>query len=620
MHSPVSGHPDTPAGGLARIPAEIAARVRRELQYHARSLRGRLLGTLIALMLALVPLSIWIHLIHLRKAESLLLHEQRRGAAAAAAHFRGSLDILYRAQDQIALAVLTGRMYPGLASSYLQEVRDRYPGLLSLRVVDAYGRTQYQSPERLGPPESGGIPALARLSPAAPRYLSTAYRDSPGGLEKVRVASLTTDGSGRVLGATVMEFSLPGLRKLIPTATEEGQVLLLDGSDHTVLGAASPDASRPAGLESAAHEARSSHGTVSLDGSLGAAAPVPGTDWIVLHLSTRSPAEADIMADANASILFVGLLAVLLGVAVILVVRISLRPVVTLSAGARLLGAGELSLRLPRPEVLEFETVVEAFNNMASQLEQARNQLLEANRDLEERVQERARALEEKHQELLRAERLSSVGLLSSAIAHDLRNPLNTINLAVEWLRLRLANEPDEKVRARLGSIQRELQRAREIIQTLLDFARTGEPKRAPCSLNALVEQVIQVVQPPARVVVDLQLESGLAPFRLDQAQFSRVLENLMRNAIQAMPGDGVLRVATRVVDQRCLLSVSDTGAGIPPDLLDSVFDPLVTSKPTGTGLGLALCKRIVEAHGGRIWVESAPGEGAAFCIDLPIA
>src|SRR5205085_11823512 len=123
-------------------------------------------------------------------------------------------------------------------------------------------------------------------------------------------------------------------------------------------------------------------------------------------------------------------------------------------------GAGDLSLRLPPAEVTEFEQVVNAFNRMAAQLETARDQLMEANRDLEERVRERTAALETEHRKLLAAGRLSTLGLLSSAIAHDLRNPLNTVGLAAQSLELRLENAPDEKVAERLATTRRELERA----------------------------------------------------------------------------------------------------------------------------------------------------------------
>jgi signal transduction histidine kinase len=268
--------------------------------------------------------------------------------------------------------------------------------------------------------------------------------------------------------------------------------------------------------------------------------------------------------------------------------------------------------------VREFDALVEAFNRMAERLEASRQELLATNQDLERRVRERTRQLEAEHEKLLRAERLSTLGLFSSAIAHDLRNPLSTVNLGIYWLKSRLADTPDERVHSRLTTIERELRRAEQIIKTLLAFARTGEPNREPADLNQLVREVVGVIDLLPNIALDLRLDPGLPPLAVDRAQLFQVLENLIRNAIQAMPGGGRVTVSSESTGNGCRLSVSDTGPGIPPDLHATIFEPLVTTKSSGTGLGLALCKRVVEAHGGRISIESAPGQGATFRIDLP--
>jgi signal transduction histidine kinase len=293
--------------------------------------------------------------------------------------------------------------------------------------------------------------------------------------------------------------------------------------------------------------------------------------------------------------------------------------VFAVSAGARLLGAGDLSLRLPPTEVEEFEQVVEAFNRMAGQLEAARNDLVDANRDLEERVRERTAALEDEHRRLRAAERLSTLGLLSSAIAHDLRNPLNNIGLAAQSLELRLESAPDEKQAERLEMIRRELARAERIIRTLLAFARTGEPVRQPTDLNALVREVAGVIDLPPDVAIRLDLQDDLPPVPLDRDQIFQVLENLIRNAMQVMPDGGEVVVETAAAPGACSLSISDSGPGVPDEMQAAIFEPLVTTRSMGTGLGLALAKRIVEAHSGRIWLESAPDQGATFRILLPV-
>jgi signal transduction histidine kinase len=234
-------------------------------------------------------------------------------------------------------------------------------------------------------------------------------------------------------------------------------------------------------------------------------------------------------------------------------------------------------------------------------------------------VRERTQALEEQQDKLLRAERLSTLGLLSSAIAHDLRNPLSSMGLAADWLQLRLADLPDDKIHSRVSLVQKEIRRADGIIRTLLGFARTGEPQMKPVQVNALVNEVVGAIDPPESVTVRTELSPEMPTITADRAQLFQVVENLVRNAIQAMPDGGVVCISTHLRPDAWLLCVSDTGAGIPAEVQATIFEPLVSTKSTGTGLGLALAQRIVDAHNGRIWVDSRPGQGASFWIEMPL-
>lgn len=587
-----------------------------------RSLRGRLLYTLFGLLAVLLLLQMGEHFSRLRNQRHVLREEHQRAARNAAAAVRASLDQVLFLQEAIAQATLQGRMGSDRINSYLQEVRDRFPGMASLQVIDAQGNVLSSSPALGFDNDARDEPFFQALSPDTPLYVSDVYSTSPQELDKVRIASLSlTPGLGQTpLGVVAMEFYPAGLQKLMPFPETGERRLVLDGAGKPVLEPGGyGGVISSAALAQAAAQAQQAQAGIRLKEINGAAFPVPGSRWTVVYLPSVSDATARLMGDMQTSLLFVALVVGVLGLAMGVVVQMSLRPVVALSAATRKLGSGDLALRLPPAEVSEFDALVDAFNGMAGQLAAAQNELVRANQGLEERVQERTQALEDEHQKLLRAERLSSLGLFSSAIAHDLRNPLNTVSLCVQWLQLRLKDHADEKVRARLDTIQREISRSDRIIQTLLAFARTGEPNRASADLDALISEVLSVIHPPANVALEHDRVADLPPAPLDRAQMFQVLENLIRNAIQAMPEGGRVRICTRREGAHCVVLVSDSGPGIPPEMQATVFEPLVTTKSTGTGLGLALCKRIVDAHGGRISVHSQPGEGATFRIDLPL-
>jgi signal transduction histidine kinase len=182
-----------------------------------------------------------------------------------------------------------------------------------------------------------------------------------------------------------------------------------------------------------------------------------------------------------------------------------------------------------------------------------------------------------------------------------------------------------------METIDREADRTRRIVRTLLDFARTSDPVLVPADLNALIEETIMLVCTRS-VLGKISLEKDLVPLppvMLDVNQIKQVLVNLLNNAVQAMPEGGRLIVSTglteRKIDdvdrQMAAVYVSDSGEGIPSQYVSRIFDPFFTTKEVGkgTGLGLSVSYSIAEKHNGRIEVESAPGEGSTFVVLLPV-
>jgi signal transduction histidine kinase len=237
-----------------------------------------------------------------------------------------------------------------------------------------------------------------------------------------------------------------------------------------------------------------------------------------------------------------------------------------------------------------------------------------------ERVGEVVEQLQQHQRKALRAQQLAAVGQLAASVAHEVRNPLTAIKMLIEAA-LR-PNNCKPLRRDDLDVIHGEAARLEQIVQGLLDFARPPAPQHSRCDLRDVVAQAVELVGARARqqaVAVQTRCPDQPVPARADPGQLRTVLVNLFLNALDAMPQGGRLEVelgARRRTGVR--VSVTDTGSGIAPVMLDRLFTPFASTKPTGTGLGLSICRRIVEEHGGQITAANRPEGGACFTITLP--
>lgn len=220
-----------------------------------------------------------------------------------------------------------------------------------------------------------------------------------------------------------------------------------------------------------------------------------------------------------------------------------------------------------------------------------------------------------------RSEKLAALGQLSAAVGHDLRNPLSAVTGALFVLKRRLEKSGplDEKAREALELAERELRASQRIIEDLLDFAREQPLERVDTELAPLVDEAVSLVRKRAEVSVTVQVPTGLrVPLARDR--FRQVLVNLVQNACEAIPLEraGQVTVATVVERAQVTLTVTDDGAGIDAETRARLFEPLFTTKKEGTGLGLAIVASLVKQHGGSIEVESTPGRGSTFRVQLP--
>ena len=243
--------------------------------------------------------------------------------------------------------------------------------------------------------------------------------------------------------------------------------------------------------------------------------------------------------------------------------------------------------------------------------------------DIEER--ERSRQLES---ELAHINRVSMLGELTASLAHEINQPITgTITSADACMRWLTREEPDlEEARANIKRIKQDGQRAAEIINRLRSFYKKDTAThREPVDVNEVVGEMPVLLRSEANrhsIVMRTELAAELPPVRADRVQLQQVLMNLMLNGIEAMSGtDGnrELTIRSRREDGQVLVSVSDTGVGLPADKLDQIFMSFFTTKSGGTGMGLSISRTIIESHGGRLWATNNDGRGATFQFTLPI-
>jgi two-component system, NtrC family, sensor histidine kinase HydH len=263
---------------------------------------------------------------------------------------------------------------------------------------------------------------------------------------------------------------------------------------------------------------------------------------------------------------------------------------------------------IPITAFLTFE-LLEANRAAARKAQVAVDQLAEANRHLQE-----AEAA------VRRSERLAALGQMSAGLAHELRNPLGTIKTSAEMLTKSIDGDPAVALEM-AGFISSEVDRTNSLVTRFLDFARPLAIRPEKVDLTQVIDQAVTDVEnhrPPFDVVIYKNYSPEIPPFYLDSQLMERVLYNLLLNAAQASPPQGSVTVKTRQIGDTVEVAVIDRGPGIDPKNLESIFNPFFTTKQSGVGLGLAIVSKIVDEHGGKIAVESKPGEGSIFRVYLP--
>jgi signal transduction histidine kinase len=271
------------------------------------------------------------------------------------------------------------------------------------------------------------------------------------------------------------------------------------------------------------------------------------------------------------------------------------RPLTKLHQGTELVGAGNLDYRVGTAAQDEIGELSRAFDQMTENLKRA-----------EER--------------LLQSERMAAIGETAAMVGHDLRNPLQGIMGSIYILRKRLGPTMDDKTREAIDLIEKNVEHSSRIISDLLEYSseikfQLGETTPGSLIRNALAHIGREI---PSNIKL-FDSAKDEPEMIVDSAKMQRVIVNLVNNAIDAMPEGGTLAVSSNVEDSTVEISITDTGTGMAEEVMQKLWIPLFTTKKKGMGLGLSICKRIVEAHGGSISVQSILGEGSTFTVKLPI-
>jgi two-component system nitrogen regulation sensor histidine kinase NtrY len=278
------------------------------------------------------------------------------------------------------------------------------------------------------------------------------------------------------------------------------------------------------------------------------------------------------------------------------------RPVEQLASAAQQVAAGNWNAQVAVSSHDELGQLAESFNQMIQEMLQQREQLVQT-------------------------ERVAAWRELARRLAHELKNPLFPLQITVENLLRAREHSPEmfeEIFRESTSTLLAEIQNLKNVIGRFSDFSKMPQPRFQPISLNDVVQGVIRLFQPQlasdnqAGIRWHLELQPGLPQIAADPDLLHRALSNLVLNAMDAMPQGGTLTIGTHALDGRVQLELGDTGSGLTPEECARLFTPYYTSKAHGTGLGLAIVQSVISDHKGRISVESSPGHGTTFRIELP--
>lgn len=455
--------------------------------------------------------------------------------------------------------------------------------------------------------------------------------------------AIANPSNNQTNGAIIAKLSLNGLSGILKTSfpsSTHTQAAVIDSNGFLVAHSEpgevfKPDAKLPDDILDVLlrNDAKSGGGEIILNTServLGAFAEVNSLGWVVYiqrSVSVAYEASQKMLHRTYKVILIVMVFVLFLGYAVSLVI---VQPIQALREAAIKLGEGDFDylpdLNMPNDEIGElahtFVQMSEALKVKNAEIVSAQEELYRLNRSLENRVEARTRELKSAQDELIKKERLAAIGQMASVVGHEIRNPLAVINNSTYFIKTKLshAGDVEPKITKHISIIESEIKQANGIINEILGFARTKELNTRVQPLNTYMEDIIMSFPFPAHIELVKEFTSENPIVNVDTDELTQAIRNLMRNGIEVMPEKGTLTMRTVIEGNFVRIDIQDSGTGIPKDVLEKIFAPFFTTKARGTGLGLAVVKKVIDRHKGRVDAWSEVGKGACFKLFLPLS
>jgi signal transduction histidine kinase len=633
---------------LQHLPSKSAI---REWIVSRKWLQGKLLYKLLVVFLGLsiVPL-MWSGIALIRLSDNFIQNESRGVKMAIAQkvafnvatymdNVKNILQVVHKSSDFLT-------MNPHRQNFILGNVMNAYPMFMRMAVFDLSGK-EIAAVNRLGDgdaPGRGELNQALRSIRSLGDYMSDVSR-SKEGYPRLTIGVPVEQIPGRPVGVLLGVMNLVDLSSVIKDLRigKRGYVYIVDMKKHRLV--AHPDVQTllsltppsevsaallsPEDTLSGAIEFKDQNGRQYLDTY--ATVPIPRLNWRVF---VQQPTEEAYQASSQMRSRITKLLISVIFATFILALWLSsaiVKRVRTLQGAMELVGEGRFDVPHVPSSNDEFGMLTQKFIWMAHSLKDktlrlisAQQELQRFNSQLEIRVQERTRALQEAQEQLISQEKLAALGQMASVVGHELRNPLAVMNNSVYFLKAKLGTavrdgKLDPKLEKHLNIIESEIGKSNTIIRDVLDFARNRALIAAPRDIDDLVEKAIERIQMGPNVTLKKSLTLRGAQAMVDEDEIRQILVNLMENACQAMTSGGTLTIGTKAHGETIHIAIGDTGCGIPQEHLQKIFAPFFTTKSRGTGLGLAVVKKIIERHQGIIDVQSVVGEGTVFNIYLPV-